>query len=280
MPALPLSAEDILLHIRDQSLRTDAQVYSDHDALKVLWAIFAFMIFCVTAFSALTYSYTPLTHGRLHGFVMLAALGTAVMAYWAMAAAEGQDTVSQGPNDNKGFTRQVFFARYIMWSITTPLILFSLMLLAGLDFYTMAFVIFSDLAYVLTRLFGALDDTNFRWGWYVMSWFWLVPIIYHLVAPGSRAARARSAEHASVYGPLMSITVACWIVYPIVWGLADGGNTIGLTAEHAWYGGLDIISHGLFGFILLFNLRKLEKFHPGSLTTGTVRNTGQMTSTG
>lgn len=51
-------------------------------------------------------------------------------------------------------TRPFYYARYIDWFLTTPLLLLDLMLLAKVDRTRTLLVIFLDIVMVLTGLFG------------------------------------------------------------------------------------------------------------------------------
>ena len=46
-----------------------------------------------------------------------------------------------------------------------------------------------------------------------------------------RAAYARSAELGKLYTVLSMFILVLWWGYPIVWGLAEGSNTISIKAE-------------------------------------------------
>lgn len=59
-------------------------------------------------------------------------------------------------------TRPIFYARYIDWSITTPLLLLDVLLMAKLPLSATAWAIYADLAMVITGLIGALVGDSYR----------------------------------------------------------------------------------------------------------------------
>ena len=62
----------------------------------------------------------------------------------------------------KVVTRPIFYARYIDWSITTPLLLVDVLLMARLPITAAAWAVFADLAMIITGLIGAVVGDSFR----------------------------------------------------------------------------------------------------------------------
>ena len=49
-----------------------------------------------------------------------------------------------------------------------------------------------------------------------------------------------------------------WFLYPIAWGLADGGNQISPDGEMVFYGVLDLLAKPVFAVVHLWGLRNLD----------------------
>ena len=65
--------------------------------------------------------------------------------------------------------RQIYWARYVDWSLTTPLLLLDLAFLAGLSGGDMVVAVVADLIMVLTGLFAAFGQSEGqKWG--KLSW--------------------------------------------------------------------------------------------------------------
>lgn len=71
------------------------------------------------------------------------------------------------PDTHKDVYRQVYWARYVDWSLTTPLLLLDLAFLAGMNGATIMMAIAADIIMILTGLFAAFgsEDTAQKWGW-------------------------------------------------------------------------------------------------------------------
>lgn len=69
------------------------------------------------------------------------------------------------PDTTQEIFRQIFWARYVDWSITTPLLLLDLAFLAGLNGADIYVAIVADIVMVLTGLFGAFGNSEGqKWG--------------------------------------------------------------------------------------------------------------------
>lgn len=79
-------------------------------------------------------------------------------------------------------------------------------------------------------------------------------------------------KHAVVLGPEVSRTyllvgvwtISLWFLYPIAWGLSEGGNVIAPDSEAIFYGILDILAKPVFGALLLWGHRNIDPAILGS----------------
>ena len=87
-------------------------------------------------------------------------------AYYAMGSRIGRVFVLNGST-----AWEVYYARYIDWCITTPLLLTHLIIFAGLTWQQWVFVLLSDFGMIVTGLIGNLVRDTTRWGWFVFGCF-------------------------------------------------------------------------------------------------------------
>lgn len=74
-------------------------------------------------------------------------------------------------------------------------------------------------------------------------------IFWVLVGPARRSAYAISKDAGKAYIGSTAVLLLLWLLYPVAWGLADGGNVITPDSEMVFYGVLDVLAKP--GFILL-----------------------------
>jgi len=147
------------------------------------------------------------------------------MSYFAMATGHGvteHKTVlthhhDHAPETHTTIYRQVFFARYIDWALTTPLLLLDLSLLAGLNGAHTLMAVVADVIMILTGLFAAFgsEGTPQKWGWYSMACIAYLVVIWHLAVNGRAQANARSQKVGSFFLAIAGFTVVVWTAYPM-----------------------------------------------------------------
>ncbi len=150
--------------------------------------------------------------------------------------------------------RQVFWARYIDWSVTTPLILLNLALLAGMNGANILVTIVADVIMVLLGLFAAFGSTDSqKWGYYAIACIAYLVVVYQLVIPGRQAVKAKDSNTAKLFASIGGYTLILWALYLIVWGIGDGARKWSVDTEIIAYAVLDILAKPVFGFWLLFS---------------------------
>jgi halorhodopsin len=145
------------------------------------------------------------------------------------------------------------WGRYLTWTLSTPMILLALGLLADVDRASLFTVIVADIAMCVTGLAAALITSSylFRWLFYLVSCTFFVVVLYGLVVEWPKsAAQAGTSE---IFQTLRLLTIVLWLGYPIVWALGVEGlalvQSVGLTS---WgYSILDIFAKYVFAFLLL-----------------------------
>ena len=149
----------------------------------------------------------------------------AFLSYFAMATGDGisynkiVDVISHkhGLPDTKEVTlRQVYWARYVDWSITTPLLLLDLSLLAGLAGANILVAIVADVIMILTGLFAAFgNDDGQKWGWYTIACIAYLTIVYQLAFNGRQAVAGKDNKTKAFFGAIAGFTLILWTVYPM-----------------------------------------------------------------
>jgi bacteriorhodopsin len=144
--------------------------------------------------------------------------------------------------------RQFFYARYVDWAVTTPLLLFKILKYANIETHEEWFIYAMDILMIVAGLIGALIcGNNDKWAFFGFSMLCFLPIIYFIC---QFSDRLNDDAFKGVYGQVVALTAFTWIFYPIIWILAEGTGTICAQAEAVCYTVLDIIAKSVFGFIL------------------------------
>merc|ERR1711990_505927 len=170
--------------------------------------------------------------------------------------------------------REFYYARYLDWVITTPMMLHALAYIGNMEDNIWHYLFFNDVLMIISGLIGSTVGSGDKWVFFGFSILTFIPIIYYLcerknraiddnmydgegnIAPiiGTNVGIGAFLPHVHFivsYNNIMRLTVTAWALYPVVWILAEGTGTISANGEAIFYTILDIISKAGFGFILV-----------------------------
>ncbi|KIX93853.1 uncharacterized protein Z520_10478 [Fonsecaea multimorphosa CBS 102226] len=237
---------------------------------RTLWVVVVLMALSSLAFYGMAFR-VPVQKRLFH--ILTSFITTvAFLSYFAMAVGDGTSFVSytvtehhkKVPNTTQEYRRDVYWARYVDWSITTPLLLLDLALIAGLSGANILVAIFADVVMVLCGLFAAFGqaEDSQKWGWYAWACIAFLVIVYQLAANGREAVASKDSKTKAFYASIAGYTLIVWLLYPIIWGLAEGGHVIDIDSEIIAYAVLDILAKPVFGFWLLFTHDSMSSTSP------------------
>jgi len=199
----------------------------------------AFVVFVVAAVSRSG-------KNRAHALCSYTIVGIAALSYFAMATQTGSVVINVG----SGGHRQIFYARYIDWLFTTPLLLLDVLLLSGVSVGDLIWIVGADVLMIVTGLISALVN-NGQWVWFVIGCVAMVAVFLGLLGPGRASACNRGESVGKSYIGLVVFLLVLWTLYPIVFALAEGTGKITPNKEVVFYGILDILAKVVFGAIIV-----------------------------
>jgi len=241
--------------------------HAHHSGKTTLWVIFVLMVISSAAFAGLSWR-VPISRRVYHVVTtLITVIGS--LSYFAMATGHGvsydhtrvRHSHDHVPDTFTDVYRQVFWARYIDWALTTPLILLNLGLLSGLSGAYILIAVLADLVMILTGLFAAfgIEGTPQKWGWYAIALVSYLVVIWHYALNARTHAAAKGSKVSSFYTAIASYTFIIWTVYPIIWAVAVGSHKMSVDAEIITYGVLDVLAKAVFGAWLLITHANLPE---------------------
>lgn len=132
------------------------------------------------------------------------------------------------------------------------------MLTAAMPWPSILFVILVDEVMIITGLIGALVASSYKWGYFVFGSVALVYIVYVLVWEARKHANGVSSDAGKTFLYCGSLTAFLWILYPVAWGVSEGGNIIAPDSEAVFYGILDMLAKPVFGALLIWGHRNIS----------------------
>ncbi|BDA40368.1 Opsin-1 [Coccomyxa sp. Obi] len=263
--------------------------------ITMYWCVFGLMAGSAICFAVMTFM-QPMRK-RSHGYITLAIVTIAAIAYYVMV--NGGSALVYNPDGNLRsiyYTRYIdwFFTTPLLlldlillaglplgttlWQASTPSHEINLkqgFLKLGavlvpqystpnckcVDKKARVFfrIVLADVAMIMLGLFGAVSNNQYRWGYYGISCGFFLIVLWGLIFPCMKGARARGAQITGLYTGLAGFLCIVWFGYPIVWGFAEGSDTITVTAEACCYGGLDLAAKVVFGWAVMLSHPVISK---------------------
>ncbi|KAH9951226.1 heat shock protein 30 [Amylocystis lapponica] len=234
-----------------------------------LWA--AFSIFGVSLLTSVCLDLLRPRGTRLFHQIAVVIFATASIAYFSMASDLGSAPVRvEFRGHGSEPTRQVWFVRYIQWFITLPLLILELLLTTGLSLSDILTTLFFAVVFVISGLIGSIVPSTYKWGYFVFGVVALFYIWFSLLVRAPRTTFPTGGLSSSGYFLSAGWLSFLLLLYPICWGLSEGGNVITPTSEMVFYGVLDILAGPLLLFFFLFSIRSADYeafgFYSGKFT--------------
>ena len=186
-------------------------------ASDFLWMVFTVM--AATTIGVGVWSAVGVRRGqRTFHHLSMIITSTASIAYFCMAADLGAVAIpvefTRGATSASGqaLTRSIWYARYIDWTITTPLLLLELLLVTGLPLSDIFITIFADLVMIVTGLIGSLVASRYKWGLYAIGCFAMFYVFYMLYFPGRVSSKSLGSELSRTYLVGATILSFLWFV--------------------------------------------------------------------
>ncbi|MGM0847106.1 MAG: bacteriorhodopsin [Bacillota bacterium] len=159
--------------------------------------------------------------------------------------------------------RVIYFARYLDWVVTTPLLLLALALTAMFykkekDKALIGSLIGADVFMILTGLIADFSSGVEKYIWYSLGVLALLIILYIIWYPLRKIAKSSDEQLSKHYNRTALYLTAFWFAYPTVWILGPSG--LGITQS-----GIDVLAFIIlpifskvgFSILDLGGLRKL-----------------------
>ena len=210
-------------------------------------------------------------HHYLMAFFIAAVAAT---SYLAMSIGEGDVAVK---NVSGALDHKLYYARYLDWSITTPLLLLSIGSLAVTHLHNrgtlLAGIIGADLLMmIVTGLFGGLSTGTNVYIWFAVSTGAFVAVLVLIWGSLKHEANQQTGGWGALYSRMAAILSVLWVAYPIVFLIGQEAlKIVSSPTETLIFMVLDVTAKVVFGFVLLAGVKPLTARAPESPVT-TVAN--------
>jgi len=189
---------------------------------------------------------------RLFEFVTFLITGIATLAYLVMACGLGVH--------HNGTNEPFYYARYIDWLFTTPLMIWDLMELVGAPGANIFMVVGLDVLMIVAGMLACMVERHgVRWVFFILGCVAFMFIVNELSQMMNKGAASQAAQE--VYQTAARLTIVMWTLYPVAWVLNEGSDVMGVNTSALVYCILDVISKCVFGFIIVMNRTALDSIY-------------------
>lgn len=238
-----------------------------------LWAVTAIYVVSFLAFFGL--SFVARSGEKIFHYLFTVALLVGSITYFAQASDLGYAVISEvNSSPSYALTRQIFWPKYVNWVVSFPAVITALGLLSGVPWATIIYNIFLSWIWVISYLVSAFTISNYKWGFYAFGTVSWLLLAFSTLAASSSARRVGVARDHTVLSGWVNLL---WLLYPIAFGLTDGGNRIGVTPGFIFFGILDLFFIPVLAFVFIFLARTWDYSQLNLAFTryGRVHNAGQ-----
>ncbi|KAI0200532.1 heat shock protein 30 [Astrocystis sublimbata] len=222
-----------------------------------LWAVTAIYVVSFLAFFGLTF--VARSGEKIFHYLFTIALLVGSITYFAQASDLGFSVISQVNSSPRfALTRQIFWPKYVNWTVSFPAVITALGLLSGVPWATIIYNIFLSWTWIVSYLVSAFTVSNYKWGFYAFGTVSWLLLSFSTFSAGASAKRLGvSSDHTLLSGWVNLL----WLLYPIAFGLTDGGNRIGVTPGFIFAGVLDLLLVPCLSFAFIFLARRWDYGH-------------------
>ncbi|MFD2672152.1 bacteriorhodopsin [Marinicrinis sediminis] len=177
-------------------------------------------------------------------------------AYASMAVGQGIVDIGE---------KVTYYARYLDWVVTTPLLLVALsmtgMFYIRKDKVIILGLVAADVFMILTGLIADLTSSwPLRYMWYTLGLVALLLILWIIWYPLRHKAQSQGRELASLYDKAAGYLSILWVCYPTIWLIGPSGiGLVGQVTDTVLFVILPIFSKVGFSILDLNGLRALKK---------------------
>ena len=154
-----------------------------------------------------------------------------------------------------------YYARYIDWIVTTPLLLLSLSFVAMYtikkDLIIIFSLVFADIVMVVSGLVADLSEGYNRFIWFFIGMLGFMVSLYIIWLPLKKLAMSQSEQLDKIYTLLAGYLTIFWIGYPTTWILGPSGlSIVSQTVDTYLFIILPMFSKVGFSILTLVQLKK------------------------
>ncbi|CCK71540.1 Mrh1p KNAG_0H01270 [Huiozyma naganishii CBS 8797] len=215
------------------------------------WLFAACSIFGSLALLLIIVMFRRPVNERMFFYTAIAPCAVMSVAYFTMGSNLGWAITQAIYNRHRVSTqtthmgfRQVFYARYVGWFLALPWVVIQASIFGKTPVWHIFFNVLMTEFYVVSFLIGILVHSQYRWGYYTFGCICMFIACISVMTTTRNIAKRKGGELYTCFTYYFGICMFFWFIYPLIWGLCEGGNVLNNDAEQIWYGIMDVLLMG------------------------------------
>lgn len=222
------------------------------------WLFTVFCLYALFAVIAVVLMFRKPANERFIYYTVIIPYICMAVNYFTMASNLGWAPVEALYNRNRVSTqethlgtRQVFYSRYIGWFLSFPWPIIQLSLLGKTPIWHILFNCFMTDLFVIGILVACVVHSTYKWGYWTFSTASIFIVLISLFTTTRNLTKRLGTDVTHIFYIAFSLEAFIWLIYPIAFALAEGGNVIVPDSEQIFYGILDLIFLGVLPAVCL-----------------------------
>jgi len=171
--------------------------------------------------------------------------GIATCAYLTMYSGAGYSWIQE----THGKFDPFYWARYVDWLLTTPLMVWDVLALAGAPNDEIIMCVGVDMLMILFGVVGAQTPESQKWWFFIVGCLCFCHVVQTLLKYGKSNKYGEAAR--ALYNKVAMLTIVLWTLYPVVWVMCEGTRMVSASLEACLYMIMDVTSKCVFGFMIV-----------------------------
>lgn len=241
---------DLVKRGGNQALRINGPAKADFH-ITVRGSDWLFTVFCIFTFFciiAILLMFRKPANERFIYYTVIIPYAVMAVNYFTMASNLGWAPVEALYNRHRVSTqtthlgtRQVYYSRFIGWFLSAPWPIIQLSLMGKTPLWHIIFNCFFCDLWVIGFLVSCVVHSTYKWGYYSFGVGAMIVTLISLITTTKNLTVRIGPDVTKAFTLLYGLNAFIWLIYPICFGLSEGGNVIVPDSEHIWYGILDLI---------------------------------------
>ncbi|EDO15075.1 hypothetical protein Kpol_431p2 [Vanderwaltozyma polyspora DSM 70294] len=216
------------------------------------WLFSAFCLFAFFCIILVVFMFRKPANERLFYYTGIAPSLVMAIAYftmasnlgWAPVRAEFNHVRTSTQEEHPGY-RQIFYARYVGWFLAFPWPIIQACLLGNTPVWQICFNIAMTEVFTIGFLVASVVHSTYKWGYFVFGIAGALVASISVLTTTRNLVKPIGRDVWLIFNCYYGAFMFLWFIYPVAFGISDGGNVLQPDSSSVFHGILDVLALGV-----------------------------------